>query len=155
MITDTFKEQLTPPSTAEVFLFLLDIDHPSFATPYHIVNDIVGHTVGGVVYEPYGFNFNLPSSANGATASIELDDIDRRFTASFRSIASPATMTISLVSDRDMTIVEMDDGPLVYKLVNVKISGTTVTGDLKKDTILDNKLSGFYINSEDFPGFFL
>lgn len=153
-MTDAFKEQLTPPSTAEVFLFLLVIEHDDWAQPYHIVNDIVGHTVSGTVYEPYGFEFQLPTSNTGAKASIVLDDIDRRFTASLRSINSPPTVTITLVSDRDMTIAEADS-PWEYKLVDTSISGTNVTGNLKKDTVLDNKLSGHYISSGNFPGFFL
>lgn len=151
-MTEEFKKQLTPPSTAEVFLLLLTIEHDDWEEPYHIINDIVGHTVDGVFYEPYAFQF-VPSATESVDASLELDDIDRRFTASLRPILSPPTVTISLVSDRDMEIIE--EGPWEYNLTKIVISGTTVTADLEQDTILDNNLTGHIISSTDFPGFFI
>ena len=152
-MTEEFKKQITPPSTAEVFLFLLDISHPDWAQPYHVINDIVGHTINGVYYEPYGFEFVAPASTNNLVSSISLDDVDRRFTAALRGIVSPPTVTISLVSDRDFTVVEAD-GPWEFLMNNIQITGTIVTGELSKDSILNNKLSGHYVSSENFPGLF-
>ena len=157
--TDQFKQDLTAVSTNETFLLLLDIYHPTWGqTPpapytFHIVNDILGHDVSGITYEPYAFKFTAPqNNTSGATASLELDDVDRRFTMALRGIISRPTCTISLVKASDMTVVEGD--AFVFLMHNMKVTKATVTFDLVKETILNNALSGYSIDSIDFPGFF-
>lgn len=150
-MTNNFKNQLTPPSTAEVFLFLLKIEHEQWENPFYIVNDNIGHTVDGIVYEPYAFEFVLQKNNNVSGTTIVLDDIDRRFTAALNSVLTPPTATIKLVSNRDMTVSE---GNFVFKLNKISISGTNVTATIAKESVLENKLTGHYISSTNFPGLF-
>jgi hypothetical protein len=155
-MTEQFKEQITAVSTDETFLLLLDITHPdpTYGFTFHIVNDIIGHDVGGTIYEPYAFSFVAPkTTATGATASLVLDDVDRRFAVALSRVPSPQpTCTITLVKASDMTVAELD--PWVFNLGKMNVSSATVTMDLLKETVLNNALSGFNIDATNFPGFF-
>jgi hypothetical protein len=154
-MTNDFRKAITDLTTSEVILLLLKIEHDTWTEPFYLVNNLTAITSNGQLYEPYGFNFSAPSSASSgqAVASVTIDDVDRRFTAAMRQIITNAQVTVSLIRASDPNTLELD--PWVFELDVVSVQGSNITADLRKETILNNNLTGHVINADTFPGLFL
>jgi hypothetical protein len=115
--------------TGEVFLFLLDLAHPSMET-MHFVNDKVDLVVGLVTYTAFPFDVVLPDDREDEITRIQLaiDNIDLHVVEAVRSIDTPATVTLSLVRAAEPTVLLA--GPVNCSLRNVVVNELTVSGDL-------------------------
>lgn len=156
-MTPEFTKSIMNLATDVVVLVTLDISHPDWTEDLHLVNNNVAITSGATIYEPYGFEFipANPSQDSTTSATLTIEDIDRRLTLGLRSVTSPADISINVVSVDNVGVVTIEMGPFDFSIRDTTINGSAINLSLKTPSVLDNRLSGYYIDSIDFPGFFI
>lgn len=112
--------------TAEVFLILLEIEHPDIET-IRIVNNTekVVRTEGE--YLPYPFEAILPDDTDGATQQVQLrlDNCDRRVTRALRELAGIPKCTMRVVLASAPNIDEV--GPFAFSLLSVEYDAIVIS----------------------------
>lgn len=152
MITNTTKKELLAQETGEVFCNLLVLSHPSWSMPLRFVDDTQGITIGGVAYEAKGFDFTPPDAdASDATATVEIEDVDRRIMTVLQRSEDAPEITLSCVrrSEPDTPV----DGPYSYDLSNLSAGGkgTLKLSLVRKSALSYNASPASYTNI-NFPG---
>ena len=103
--------------TAEVFLVLLEVEHPAIET-VRIVNNTEPVVRGGQSYVPYPFEAVLPEDTDSATPQVQLriDNCDREVTRRLRDLEGVprCTMRVVLASDPDHDEV----GPFAFSILS-------------------------------------
>lgn len=140
--------------TGEVFLFLLQLSHPSMTT-LRFVNNTVDITSGGETYQAFPFDLAIPDDTADELPRVQLtiDNIDRRIVEAVRSIDTPAMFTLSVIraADPDTAIA----GPYECTLRNVTYTALTVQGDLWPfEDVLNERFPQHDFTPAHFPALF-
>lgn len=154
MKTEAFIEETYKVNSSTVALPMLVISHDDFDSDIRIVGNTSSITHLGNVYEPYGINFVMPSEGSTASqASIVISDVSRVLVSKLRAVLDGLTISLFVVTTLDLDVVELDLG--VYNIINVGITGSKITLTISKPSVLDNSLSSYTLDAENFPGLFL
>lgn len=139
--------------TGEVWLVLLTLSHPSLATPMRFVNDYLGITSRGNVFQPFPFEVEFPGEdADQPTdARLSIDNIDRTIVQTIRSISAPPEVTIEVVLASQPDTVEASFSGLILR--NVTYDETKVSGTLRFEDIMSEPIS-VQMTPQRFPGLF-
>ena len=154
MSTDDFIEETLKVNSKVVALPMLKIMHDDFDDDIRIVGNTVGVTHNSDYYEPYAVSFPLMSEGTSApSTTIKIDGVTRTVTSQLRTLLDSLTIEIFVVSSLDVDIVELDIG--VFNITKVTFSGNTIAFTVSKPTVLDNSLSSYTLDADNFPGLFL
>lgn len=141
--------------TDEVFVFLLQVDHPSFVAPIRVCNNNEDVTSGGFEFLRFPFEITLPDDSESAPPAVKLRiaNADREIVNAVRSISGePATVTLSIVMASSPNTIEA--GPLVFKLRDVEYNASEVTGTLKFEDILNEPYPADTYSPTRYPSLF-
>ena len=103
-----FRKWATANDSADPYIFLLEITHPSLSAPIRVSSDmtefiqlhdetkepIYGTRHNGVVYYALPFKFTVPDQPEGSDpikAQVSIDNIDREYVAAIRNMESAAS----------------------------------------------------------------
>lgn len=152
MITPATRKELLAQETGEVFCNLVVFSHPSWTAPLRFVDDTVGIMVGGVAYAARGFDFNPPDAdASDASATVEIEDVDRLITARLQSLEGTPEITLSCIRRGDPA--SPVDGPYAYDLSGMTQGGKgTVKLSLVRRSMLSYNASPSSYSNVNFPG---
>lgn len=144
---------LTTENTAEVWLVLLEINHPSMATPIRVVNDNQDCTSNGLLYQGLPFNIELPGENAEAPgfATISIPNVDREIVAAGREIVGPASCIITVVLASSPNTIEIQYPGLSMR--ELEWDAGTVRGRLRFESIVTEPCT-LMITPERFPGLF-
>lgn len=140
--------------TDEVFLFLLEIDHDTLVDPIRLVasrEDIVSN---GETYQAFPFEVMLQSDDGETISDIQLsmDNIDRSITETIRSVSTSPEFTLSVIMASSPDDIEA--GPYVRSLREVRYDAFKITGSLHAENLLDTAYPGYSLTPAAFPGAF-
>lgn len=130
--------------TNEVYLVLLTLSHPSFAVSIRVTSDAVDTVSGGLTYQHFPFEIDLPGEDDSAPArvTLKIDNVDRRIYEEVRRIDSgdPIDVTFTVISASEPDAVQA--GPFSFALRSVKATAAAVEGDLVYEDILNEPFPG-------------
>jgi len=153
-VSDTFRSAIYAPETAEAFLALISIDHPTFATPIRVTSDAVDTVSRGNTYVRYPFRVTLPTDAEGGAplARLSIDNVHRDILRQLRATPDAATVTIEIVlgSDPDTVEVSFPD----FELREVSHDFLTIEGTLSVEHFAAEPYPAGVFSPADFPGMF-
>ncbi len=155
IISDIAQEAINASNTAEVFLTLIEISHPSLVTPLRFVNNTVDIIRNGNTYTAVAFDFTPPVDEEGTiqNASVAIDGVDRSIVEVIRDLTTPPTLTtyIILASDPD----NEEAGPWEFVLRNVNYNVTSISGDLVYQNYIQEYASIYKYNNINFPALYI
>lgn len=141
-------------NSSVVPLLLLTLSHPDMAIPGRVVRD--GHSVfsRGNEFVAGWFDCVLPLDAGDELANVTLsvDNVDQQIVATLRSLDSPPTVTLEVVTSADPDTVEQ--GPFVFTAKSGEYNTLKVSVTLGYEEILNQPFPGGTYNPRDFPGLF-
>lgn len=147
-------QSLFAQSTDQIWLTLVDIDHPELPSTLRFVDNTESLIVGVTTYVGVAFRFDLPADAEGAVkeARITIDNVGRQVVEVIRSITTPPTITIRIV--RAAAPSEPELGPLSFTLRNVDYNAHSVSGRLTDDDDGQNIVPYIAYSPHDMPGLY-
>jgi hypothetical protein len=154
------RQAINAPETAEVFLALVVIEHPTLPEPLRFANNMedVYSTVHGeaTAQQYFGcpFNLALPSERDDQLPNVTLtiDNVDQNIVAALRQLADGPTMTLYIVLAATPDVREA--GPFPFRLMAAHYTAETVSGTLAFLDILNEPHPWRTFTPPDFPGVF-
>jgi hypothetical protein len=131
------RASLYAAQTDEVWLQLLTIEHADLPTPIRLVNNTEDIVSDGETFTAWSFPPILPAQNEGELPTLELmlDNVTREFTATFRSLSTPFTITQEIVRAADPDTIEA--GPFVFESRTARISDRTLRIELGTEAIMN------------------
>lgn len=162
-LSNTAKAAVFAQSTDEVFITLVTIDHPNFATPIRVCDDpfevLPSAGVRGVVsrsneyiFLPFFIEPPTQDDTGVAKARIQVDNVSQDIVGSIRSATSALSisMEIVLASDVDTPEVSIPD----FRLERVTYDALTITGEISAEYFDLEPYPARRFTPSDFPGMF-
>lgn len=141
--------------TGEVFVVLLDVEHPSFVAALRVCSDNRPTVSGGNTYEPFPFDITLPDENEEAPprVTLRIDNVDRRVVSEIRRIVgAPARVIVRVVLASSPDTVEA--GPFEFTLRDVSYDAQAVEGTLMFEDILNEPFPSDTFTPSRFPSLF-
>jgi len=140
--------------TDEVFLVLLEVDHPSLGTPIRFVNNNENITSNSNVYTAFPFEVTLPDDQESREprAELRIDNISREIMDEVRSIQDPLTVTLSVILASSPNTIEW--GPLEFLSQGVSYDATRITFSLIYSAFAEEPFPYLVFDQVNFPGMF-
>jgi hypothetical protein len=140
--------------TDEVYLVIMEIDHPSFGTPLRFVNNTVDITSNSNLYTAFPFEAIMPDDKEESepTAQIRIDNVSRELIDEIRTISEPPTMTLSVILASTPNTIEW--GPLEFQTRSVTYDASTITFTLGYSTFISEPFPYRTFDTISFPGMF-
>lgn len=153
-ISATAKQAVFASQTEQVFLVILDIDHPDLGSPIRVVNNNQDIVSNGNTYVATAFNFILPAQEDGviSNSSLSIDNVDRTIVNTIRSISSTPTVTASVILASDPNVLEA--GPWEFQLTDVSYDRQQVKGQLIYESYMRDNCGTVKYKNLNFPGLF-
>lgn len=154
MTTAAFKRAAFAQNTGEAPIILLQIDHPTLATPIRVCHNTEAITHDGDSYLPFPFLIDLPADRDDELPRVTLtiDNVDRSIIPAFRAITSPPTVTMKVVLATSPDDVEA--GPFEFSMREINYSAGSIQGFLSYEAILDEPFPGDSFTPSIFRGLF-
>jgi len=161
-----FTADQNAPETGTVLVLLLTLSHPSWAEPVRLSTDPtnrITETTTDVIYgtlsrgEHYYFlplQITLPSQTEEGPLRMRvvLDNVSRDLVAELRSLSSPPSVDVDLVSTTNANEV-LASWPQ-FLLVNVDYSAETISGELVLETLFHEPFPAGTFTPSEFVGLF-
>ncbi len=152
-ITSVFRQAAFAQETDQVFLILLEINHPSIL-PIRVVNNYENITSKGNEYIGFPFDIELPQDAEDALPQVKLTicNVDRQIVKAVREVQGPPTMTLSVVLASDPDAIQA--GPYTLTLREVSYDSMAVTATIMPEDVLNEAYPGDFFTPAYFPALF-
>lgn len=149
------KQAVFAQQTGEVFVVLLELEHPSFAGVIRVCANDRPIVSGGYTYVPFPFEVVLPDDTEEGVprVTLRIDNVDRRIVSEIRDVTSGTILVrlaVVLASSPDVREV----GPLTFTLRDVEYNATTVEGTLLFEDVLNESFPADSFTPARFPGLF-
>lgn len=152
-LSTTALAALYAQETGEALLVLLELSHPTLATPIRAVNNHAAVTSNGDEYLAYPFEATLAGEEEdkAPAARIRIDNVDRSIVRAIREITGePLTAKLSVILASSPDAIEV--GPLAFKIRTVDYDAQAVEGDLTLEDVLNEPCPAHRFTPADFPG---
>jgi hypothetical protein len=155
-LSSVAKEAIFAQQTAEVFVVLLDLEHPNFAGTIRVCSNDIPVSSRGNLYVPFPFDVILPDESDDAVprVTLRIDNVDRRIVSELRSVVTnvPVTVRMTVVLASSPDTIEV--GPMEFSLRDVEYTATTVEGTLLYEDVLNESFPADSFTPSRFPGLF-
>lgn len=130
------RAALYAPSTGEVFLHLVTIEHADLPAPIRLVDDLVDIVSRGETYTASPIRPSLPPDTPEELPGIDMviDNVERDIIIALESIVTPPTVTIEVIMASTPDTVEA--GPFVFDINTCKYTATQATLRLEVERLL-------------------
>ena len=151
--SNTMKEAMAAQETGEREVVLLILEHSSLSSPIRLVNNMTAVTHNGDTYQAFAFEAVLPEQSDRVrSASLRIDNADRRLVSELRSIQDPMTITFRVVLLSDPDTTELEVGPL--RVESADIGLTEINLKLGAEPVAYEPFPQGRFTPADFPGLF-
>ena len=154
-LTLAARQAIFGPQTAEVFLPLLTIAHPSLSPSLYFVSNTQNVTSRSQLYTAWPFQITLPGEFEDQVpvVQIQIDNVDRQIMEGLRVLPAPApTMTLEVVLASSPDTVEA--GPFGFTLKAADYDGLYLSGTLAFEDVLNEPWPRFLFTPIVVPGLF-
>lgn len=140
--------------SADPFLSLFTLSHPTFASDILLVNNGEDIVSRGNTYTSFPVNFTLPPDNNETSRNIQIlfDNVSLELLDEFRIAKTPIDMKLEMVLDSNPDIVQYSLEEL--KLRAIQYNQTSITASLVMDDFLSAGLTSERYTPTNFPGIF-
>ena len=141
--------------SGEVFVVLLDLEHPGFVETIRVCSNDLPVNCRGYDYVPFPFEIVLPDDNDEAPPRVRLriDNVDRRIVSEIRRITgNPITVRLRVVLASSPSTEEV--GPMEFSLRDVIYNATTIEGTLMYEDLLNEPFPRDTFTPAKFPGMF-
>lgn len=146
-------ESINAEQSDEVWLILLEITHPSLVTPIRVVNNTQNIVSNGNTYLASAFTLSLPDDVQGLSyVQLEIDNVDRLIVDTIRALATPPSVSLSVILADTPDSVEF--GPHQMTVSDVDYDASTVKGTLIYEDLLNEPFPGRSFDKANYPGLF-
>lgn len=159
--TAAFTEALSSGMTDLIILDVLEITHPSLATPIRIVNNSEDISVTGETYQAVGFEFLEPEETEEGLrqTTLKLNNVDQVFTDIIRSLRGDLKITAKCVTPTDLSADPKEFDNVEYELVPLEVLSVTydnfqVTLDVSYEVLSHRKFPKGTYDPFNFAGMF-
>lgn len=152
-LTNDLLRELYAQDSADAFLMLLTISHPSFPTIYLSNNnrDVVSR---GNTYLAFPMEVTLPGDDGESMQEVDirLDNVSRELITELRTVTTPINVTVEMVlaSNTDYVQISLEE----FKLKNISYNSKTIQGKLYLDGFLNIAMTSEKYGPTNFPGLF-
>lgn len=150
-VTDAFRADAWAPES-DLHLVLLIISHLDLADDIRVVNNKVNITSNAQEYIAFPFEITLPEVSESAPprATLTISNVGREVGETIRSITSPPFVTIQVVRQESLDIVEVEHEGL--RLTGVTFNAQTVSGDLVREDFVQERYPFLTYSPAEFKG---
>ncbi len=140
--------------TDEVFLVLLEVDHPNLMTPLRFVNDSQDITSNMELYTAFPFEVQLPDDQEGREprAELRIDNVSRELIDEIRSINDAFTVILSVILASSPNVIEW--GPLEFISQGVVYDANQITFSIIYSVFAEEPFPYQVFDTINFPGMF-
>jgi len=127
------------PESGDPFLYMLEISHPTWSTPFYMVDNTVDVVSNGKTYIAWPFDF-INGDDDGERlpeVSITIDNVDRRLIEIIRATIDPPSMAIKMVLASDPDQVEFYMQGLTLR--DVEYDAFKITWKLFAESLADQR----------------
>jgi hypothetical protein len=141
--------------TGEVFVPLLTISHSSIDT-IRIVGDNQGITVDGNWYDPFPFEYELPSNESGMVESliVKVVNVSREIVSLIRSVNTKPSATFRLIMRSDPTVNLGKDYEMDIRAASWDALMIELTLSRSKNLSVNFPRTDFKFTPVNYPGLF-
>jgi hypothetical protein len=152
-LSNTALQSAFAQQTAEVWLILLKMSHPSLPDDVRIVNNYTSVTSGGDLYIalPFVCEFPTEDPDSPGEARIYIDNIDRTIVNAIREMDTPPSITLQVVLASQPNTVEASFAGMTLR--DCKWDVQAVSGVLRFEDISTEPVS-VQMTPQRFPGMF-
>ncbi len=141
--------------TTEVFLLLIEIDHPDLGgQTIRLANSRQDYEIGGETYKGYPLKIALPADTDAGPPRVKqvIDNVHRLLIDAIRNIATPPSESLRVVLAETPTTVEA--GPFDFTLRVANYDAFEVAGTLGYEDVMDEPWPGHTQTPGRLPGLF-
>jgi hypothetical protein len=150
-ISSNARAALYAAQSDEVWLQLLTIEHDDIGAPIRLVDNTEPVTSRGDTYLSFPFMIALPASAQ-ETVELTVDNVSRELIEEVRSIATPLSITLEVVTASDPDTVEA--GPFEFQSRAVEYDVQAMRFTLAFEPLLSEPFPAYTYTPLDYPGLF-
>lgn len=141
--------------TGEVFVLLLELEHPQFSEIVRVSSDNLPTISGGYTFSPFPFEITLPDESEEAPprVTLKIDNVDRRITQEIRRVyGDPVTVRLRVVLASSPDTIEA--GPFEFSLREIEYDSRSISGVLMFEDLLNESFPADSFTPARFPGLF-
>jgi len=155
-LTTSFKQSTSRVDNFDFPIFIVEINHSTFATPVRFCGNNKNILSNGNEYIAIGMKVQVPSDSDSSAdlaATITIDNIGKTLVGPLESTGGLAGATITLgqilLSNLDSVVMQA-----TFNLVNITMTVANVTGTLTRPDIANSKSVFMMYTQETSPGLF-
>jgi hypothetical protein len=139
--------------TAEVWLVLLEANHPNLSQPIRVCTNNANITSNGHEYIAIPFEVELPGEdpEQPGKARIKIDNMDPVIIDTLRTITTPPTVVLRVILASQPNVIEAEFAGLVMR--NCEYDASEITAELLFESILVEPVA-LSMTPNIFPGLF-
>lgn len=155
-LSSVAKQAIFAQQTGEVFVVLLELEHPNFAGIIRVCSNDLPIASRGNTYVPFPFEIILPDESEDSAprVTLRIDNVDRRIVSELRSVVSTVPVTIRLFIVLASSPDTLEVGPMEFSLRDVEFTATTVEGTLLYEDVLNESFPADSFSPARFPALF-
>jgi len=149
------KAAAQAPETDQVFLILVEIAHPTWGTPFYMVDNTVDIVSKGKTYTAWPFELTLGADTGDTLPEINLiiGNVDRSLVEIIRATVEPPTMAVSLVLAAAPDVADVYISGLTLR--DVDYDALKITWTLYAESLADQRFPAETISlSSGYNGLF-
>lgn len=142
------------PNTDEVFLFLLTFNHPSFAEPIRLVNNLDNITSNGHEFTAFPLDLALPMDDSDSLPSVQItvQNASLELVDEIRSIQSPMSMKLELILASTPNTIEVSIENM--RIASIQYDKQTIQMTCTVDDLLNTAFPKEKYLPSNFPALF-
>jgi Domain of unknown function (DUF1833) len=146
--------QLYSQQSDDVFLILLTLSHPTFASDIRLVNNSTDIVSRGDTFTAFPFKIRLPvdDGESNREVSIEFDNVSLELLDELRTVTTSIEVNIEMILNSLPDEVQISLGEL--KIQTVSYNKQTVSARLFLDSFLTTELNSEVYSPSVYPGIF-
>lgn len=154
-IQDSSKIKLNALCADSPYVLLVDLNHPTFSAPVHIIADTLDLTyTDGTLYKALPMDVRMPSdSSKNSTAQLQIDNVGRTLTEQVEAAkgldGGTARLRTIFRSEPDKVVQEF-----VMDVTNMDLNVMKVTLSLGFEDLLNRPAVSIQYRPETVPGLF-
>ena len=150
-VTDEFRADAWSPES-DLYLVLLDIDHPDLAQTISVVNNTEDVTSNGTTYIAFPFEIALPESPENSPprAELSISNVSREIGQAIRQVGSPPTGTITVIRQQTPDVIEAQHVGMT--LTGVSYYAQQVSGQLVREALVTEPYPAMTYSPAEFRG---
>lgn len=153
-LSTTAKASLFAPSTGQVWLHLLTIDHDDLTAPIRLVDNTEAIVSRGETYTPFAFRPQIPAEVDGSLPKVEIqiDGVDQTIIAQLEELQTPPTIVLEVIMAGSPDTVER--GPWYFTIRSVAYNALTIRSELTYEALTSEPFPHRRFTPTEFPGLF-